>query len=120
LNIPIVRPVIGHEEIAAVGEVLASGLIAQGERVAEFEQKFADLCGTTHAVATSNGTTALHAALLAAGIGPGDEVITTPMTFIATIPRPAFRADRIASVMSVFGASGFAFMGASTDRMAKL
>ncbi|MCJ7795086.1 MAG: DegT/DnrJ/EryC1/StrS family aminotransferase, partial [Methanoregulaceae archaeon] len=61
--------------MAAVSEVLSSGMIAQGEKVAEFEQKFSDLCGTAHAVATSNGTTALHAALLAAGIGQGDEVI---------------------------------------------
>jgi perosamine synthetase len=84
LHIPIARPVIGHEEIAAVSEVLASGMIAQGERVAEFEQKFSDLCGTTYAVATSNGTTALHAALLAAGIGPGDEVIVPSFSFVAS------------------------------------
>jgi perosamine synthetase len=82
--IPIARPVIGHDEIAAVSEVLTSGMIAQGERVAEFEQKFSDLCGTTHAVATSNGTTALHAALLAAGIGHGDEVIVPSFSFVAT------------------------------------
>ncbi len=84
MHIPIARPVIGHDEIAAVSEVLTSGMIAQGERVAEFEQKFSDLCGTTHAVATSNGTTALHAALLAAGIGHGDEVIVPSFSFVAT------------------------------------
>ncbi|MCX6687769.1 MAG: DegT/DnrJ/EryC1/StrS aminotransferase family protein, partial [Methanoregula sp.] len=84
MHIPIARPVIGHDEIAAVSEVLSSGMIAQGEKVAEFEQKFSDLCGTAHAVATSNGTTALHAALLAAGIGQGDEVIVPSFSFIAS------------------------------------
>jgi perosamine synthetase len=84
VHIPIARPVIGQDEIAAVSQVLTSGMIAQGERVAEFEQKFSDLCGTTHAVATSNGTTALHAALLAAGIGHGDEVIVPSFSFVAT------------------------------------
>jgi perosamine synthetase len=84
VHIPIARPVIGHDEIAAVSEVLSSGTIAQGEKVAEFEQKFSDLCGTSHAIATSNGTTALHAALLAAGIGQGDEVIVPSFSFIAS------------------------------------
>jgi perosamine synthetase len=84
VHIPIAKPVIGHDEIVAVSEVLKSGMIAQGERVTEFEKAFADLCGTTHAVATSNGTTALHAALLAAGIGPGDEVIVPAFSFFAT------------------------------------
>jgi perosamine synthetase len=84
VHIPIARPIIGYEEITAVSEVLKSGMIAQGEKVAEFEQAFADLCQTTHAVATSNGTSALHAALLAAGIGHGDEVIVPAFSFVAT------------------------------------
>ena len=84
MHIPIAKPVIGHDEIVAVSEVLKSGMIAQGERVTEFEKAFAELCGTTHAVATSNGTTALHAALLAAGIGPGDEVIVPAFSFFAS------------------------------------
>ncbi len=84
MNIPIARPVIGHEEVAAVSDVLMSGMLAQGERVSEFERAFADLCGTTHAVATNNGTSALHAALLAAGIGRGDEVIVPAFSFVAT------------------------------------
>lgn len=84
MHIPIARPVIGYDEITAVSEVLKSGMIAQGEKVAEFEQAFADLCQTTHAVATNNGTSALHAALLAAGIGNGDEVIVPAFSFIAT------------------------------------
>jgi len=83
--IPISKPFIGKEEKAAVAAVLESGMLAQGPRVAELEQRFAELCQTKHAVATSSGTTALNVALLAHGIGPGDEVITTPFTFIASI-----------------------------------
>jgi perosamine synthetase len=60
-------------------------MLAQGPRAAEFERRFADLCQTRHAIATSSGTTALHVALLAHEIGPGDEVITTPFTFIASV-----------------------------------
>lgn len=75
---------IGRDEIAAVTAVLESGMLASGERVASFEREFARYCGTSHAVAVSNGTTALHAALLAAGIGPGDEVIVPAFTFYAT------------------------------------
>jgi dTDP-4-amino-4,6-dideoxygalactose transaminase len=82
--IPIARPGIGPEEKAAVLEVLESGTLAQGPRVAAFEAAFAAYCGVKHAVATSSGTTALHLALLAHGIGPGDEVITSPFTFVAT------------------------------------
>ncbi len=82
--IPIARPLIGEEEKAAVLAVLESGQLAQGKVVAEFEEAFAAYCGVRHAIATSNGTTALHVALLAHGIGPGDEVITSPFTFIAS------------------------------------
>jgi perosamine synthetase len=83
-RIPISRPFIGEEEKAAVMAVLDSGMLVQGPRVAELEARFAELCGVAHAVATSNGTTALHLALLAHGIGPGDEVITSPFTFVAS------------------------------------
>nr|WP_321506980.1 DegT/DnrJ/EryC1/StrS family aminotransferase [uncultured Methanoregula sp.] len=83
-TIPIARPAIGQEEILAVTEVLESGMLAAGERVAQFEQKFADYCSTTHAIAINNGTAALHAALLAIDIGPGDEVIVPAFSFIAT------------------------------------
>ena len=83
--IPISKPYIGEEEKKAVLEVLDSGMLVQGPRVAKFEEKFAAACGTKFAVATSSGTTALHLALLAHGIGPGDEVITTPFTFMASV-----------------------------------
>lgn len=83
-HIPVARPALGQEEISAVTDVLKSGMLASGDRVLEFERKFADFCGSNHAVAVSNGTAALHAALLAAGIGPGDEVIVPAFTFVAT------------------------------------
>ena len=82
--IPIARPLIGEKEKQAVIAVLESGQLAQGAKVREFEEKFAEFCGVKHAIATSSGTTALHTALLAHNIGAGDEVITTPFTFIAT------------------------------------
>ncbi|MFC4109047.1 DegT/DnrJ/EryC1/StrS family aminotransferase [Micromonospora zhanjiangensis] len=83
--IPITSVVIGPEEEAAVLEVLRSGKLAQGPVVAELERSFAELCGVPHAVAVSNGTVALVAALEALGLGPGDEVITTPFSFAATL-----------------------------------
>ncbi|HEX2221688.1 MAG TPA: DegT/DnrJ/EryC1/StrS family aminotransferase, partial [Candidatus Limnocylindria bacterium] len=67
-----------------VWNAMESGMLAQGPRVAELERRFAEYVGVPHAVATSSGTTALHLSLLAAGIGPGDEVITVPFTFIAS------------------------------------
>jgi len=82
--IPISKPFIGEAEKKAVLEVLDSGMLVQGPRTARLEEKFAAACGVKHAVATSSGTTALHVALLAHGIGEGDEVITTPFTFIAS------------------------------------
>ena len=82
--IPIASPQLGSEERAAVDRVLQSGIIAQGPEVAKFEEEFAKMCGVKYAVATSNGTTAGHLVMIASGIGPGDEVITTPFTFFAT------------------------------------
>ncbi|MDD1663702.1 MAG: DegT/DnrJ/EryC1/StrS family aminotransferase, partial [Methanomicrobiales archaeon] len=66
--IPVSRPALGKEEAEAVARVMESGMIAQGQVVAEFERSFASYCGVEHAIATNNGTTALHAALLAVGI----------------------------------------------------
>jgi dTDP-4-amino-4,6-dideoxygalactose transaminase len=82
--IPISKPYLGEAEKAAVLEVLDSGMLAQGPRTAQFEERFAQVCGVRHAIATANGTAALHIALLAHGVGSGDEVITTPFTFIAS------------------------------------
>lgn len=82
--IPIARPLLDSREAEAVQAVLASGQLAQGERVHEFEVAFARFCGAREAVAVSSGTAALIVALMAHGIGPDDEVITTPFTFIAT------------------------------------
>lgn len=82
--IHIAKPLIGEEEKKAVLEVLDSGMLAQGPRVKAFEQAFAEMVGVDYAVATSSGTTALHVMLLAYGIGEGDEVITSPFTFIAS------------------------------------
>ncbi len=82
--IAIAQPMLGPEEEAAIVRVLASGQLSQGTYVAEFERCFAQLCSTREAVAVSSGTAALHLALLAHQIGPGDEVITTPFSFAAT------------------------------------
>lgn len=92
--IPISKPYIGEAEKQAVMEVLDSGMLAQGPRTAKFEERFAHVCGVKHAIATSSGTTALHLALLAHGIGPGDEVITTPFTFIASANSILFTGAR--------------------------
>jgi len=82
--IPIAKPIIGEEEKRAVLQVLESGMLARGSKVEEFEKTFAEFIGVKHAIATSNGTTALHAALLVHGIKEGDEVITPSFSFIAT------------------------------------
>lgn len=75
---------IDEEDIAAVVEVLRSDWLTTGPKVDEFENAFADFTGAKHAIAISNGTTALHAAVFALGIKAGDEVIVTPMTFAAS------------------------------------
>ena len=82
--IPITRPLLGDEESEAAAAVVRSGWVAQGPRVGEFERAVADYCGAAHAVAVSSGTAALHLALSALGIGPGDEVICPSMSFVAT------------------------------------
>jgi len=82
--IPITKPMIGDEEVTATAAVLRSGWITQGARVEEFERAFAAYVGAQYACAVSSCTAALHLALLAAGVGPGDEVITASHSFIAT------------------------------------
>ncbi|WP_343913470.1 DegT/DnrJ/EryC1/StrS family aminotransferase, partial [Ornithinicoccus hortensis] len=88
------RPWLGEEEVAAVSEVIRSGWVAQGPRVAEFERAFADKQMIAHAVATSNCTTALHLALLVAGVGPGDDVVVPSFSFIATANAPTYVGAR--------------------------
>ncbi len=83
-KLPLYRPWIGDEEIQAATDTLKSGWIGAGKRVAEFEERFRGLVGADHAVAVNSCTAAMHLALVAAGIGPGDEVLTTPYTFTAT------------------------------------
>lgn len=82
--IPITRPSVGREEAEAAAEAVLSGWLSQGPRVAEFEAAVAAYVGADHAVATSNCTTALHLALVVAGVKPGDEVICPSFSFIAT------------------------------------
>ena len=92
--IPIARPQMGEEEKELVWSAMSSGALAQGARVRELEERFADFVGSQHAVATSSGTTALHLALLAAEVGPGDEVITVPFTFFASASTILFAGAR--------------------------
>lgn len=82
--INISKPDIGRDEISAVTKVLKSGMIVQGPVTTKLEEKFAKYCGTKYAVAFNSGTAAIHAGLYALGIGPGDEVITSSFTFVAT------------------------------------
>ncbi|MCX9011801.1 MAG: DegT/DnrJ/EryC1/StrS family aminotransferase [Candidatus Methanoperedens sp.] len=82
--IPIAKPHIGEDEKNAVMKVLESGVIAEGTKVLEFEKAFARSAGAKYSIAVNSGTAALHVAMLAHGIGGGDEVITSPFTFIAT------------------------------------
>lgn len=83
--IPFNRPEIGEEEISEVVSVLRSGWLTTGERTARFEREFCAYTGARHALALCSGTAAIHLALAALSIGPGDEVITTPLTFCATV-----------------------------------
>ena len=82
--IPVMRPWIGAEEAEAAAAAIASGWVAQGPRVGEFEEAFAVHIGTAHAVAVSSCTAALHLTLVVSGIGPGDEVVVPSLSFIAT------------------------------------
>src|SRR5712692_9024982 len=83
-EIPFARPDFDDAEARAVSEVIATGWVSQGPRVARFEELFAQRVGAAYAVATTSCTTALHLALLLADVGPGDEVICPSYTFIAT------------------------------------
>lgn len=82
INISVIK--VDNEEKRAIEKVLESGMIVQGQKVAEFEEKFAKFCGSKYAVAVNSGTAALHCACYALGISQGDEVITSPFTFVAS------------------------------------
>jgi dTDP-4-amino-4,6-dideoxygalactose transaminase len=77
-------PAVGDDEVAAVTEAIRSGWLTTGPRAEELERRFAEYAGAKHALAVASGTAAMHLALVAVGIGPGDEVITTPITWPAT------------------------------------
>jgi len=83
--IPIARPDVGQEEADAVAEVLTSGMIVQGRKVAELEERWAEYCGVKHAIAVANGTVALMCIYAGLGLEPGDEVVTVSHTFNATV-----------------------------------
>ncbi|EMA49584.1 DegT/DnrJ/EryC1/StrS family aminotransferase [Halococcus thailandensis] len=95
--IPIADPELGEREKERVVDVLDSGQFADGPEVRAFEEEFADFCGAAHGVATTNGTTALHTAVEALGLGPGDTVVTTPFSMIASA-----NAIRLAGAEPVF------------------
>ncbi|HEY4428160.1 MAG TPA: DegT/DnrJ/EryC1/StrS family aminotransferase [Solirubrobacteraceae bacterium] len=92
--IPLARPVLGEAEERAVIEVLRSGQLSLGPRVAEFERRFAERVGAEHACAVSSGTAGLHLALRAAGVGPGDEVVTSPFSFVASANAALYEGAR--------------------------
>jgi dTDP-4-amino-4,6-dideoxygalactose transaminase len=105
--LPYARHTIETDDIAAVAEALSGAWLTQGPTVRRFEEALAEVAGAAHAVVFANGTAALHAACWAAGLGPGDEVITTPLTFVATAnavvaqgARPVF-ADVDASTLNL-------------------
>jgi perosamine synthetase len=121
--IPLAQPVLGPEEEAAVIEVLRSGQLSLGPRVPAFEQAFAAWLGAAHACAVSSGTAGLHLALRAVGVGAGDEVVTSPFSFVASAnavlfehARPVF-ADIDARTLNLDPAAAAA---AVTDRTTAL
>jgi perosamine synthetase len=93
-EVPLARPVLGEPEEQAVIEVLRSGHLSLGPRVPEFERRFAARLGVPHASAVSSGTAGLHLALRAVGVGDGDEVVTSPFSFVASANAPIYEGAR--------------------------
>ena len=97
-KIRLSKPAVDDDDIRAVTETLRSGMLVQGPRAVEFEKAIAAKTGVKYAVAVSSGTAALHCAVHALGIGPGDEVITTPFTFIATASAVLYERAKVVFV----------------------
>ena len=95
--VPLSDIAVDDELLAAAHDVVASGWWSMGPRVAKLEQAFAELCGARHAIAVTNGTAALHLALLAVGCGPGDEVILPSLKFVAAANASRMPAQRRSS-----------------------
>ena len=93
-EVPLARPVLGEPEEQAVIEVLRSGHLSLGPRVPEFERRFAARLGVPHASAVSSGTAGLHLALRAVGVADGDEVVTSPFSFVASANAPIYEGAR--------------------------
>lgn len=93
-RVNVMKPWLGAEEVEALAEVIASGWVAQGPRVARFEDEFRVAMASAEAVATSNCTTALHLALVVAGVGAGDDVVVPSLSFIATANAPTYVGAR--------------------------
>src|SRR5438093_12276098 len=92
--LPYARQTMEADDVAAVTDALGSDWITQGPTIARFERALAERAGVKHAVAVANGTAALHAACWAASLGPGDEAITTPLTFAATANAVVYQGAR--------------------------
>ena len=97
--VPFDRDDLGQAELDEIADVFAGPILTTGEKVTQFERMFADYLGRRHALGVTSCTGALHMSLLALDIGPGDEVITTPMTFIATATAIFRRGQNLSSLM---------------------
>ena len=119
VDIPLARPWIGEEEASEAAEVIRSGWLIQGQRVALFEERFAAMVGTEHAVAVNSGSSALLVAMAALDVGAGDEVISPDVTFVSTASAAMFLGARPAFVdieLDYYGMDPGRLADAITDR----
>ena len=105
--IPLAKPYIGKEEEAEVLDTMRSGLIGTGVKTEQLEKEFAAYLGSKHAIGTNSCTGSLHLSLHAIGVGPGDEVITTAMTFVSTASSMCFRPTSEPECVASPPAAGF-------------